>query len=36
MYFEKLNKVQSETQAETVEASEGQLQLPLSEMKPDE
>ncbi len=36
MYFEKLNKVQSETQAETVEASEGQLQLPLSEMKPNE
>ncbi|MBR6019846.1 MAG: Na/Pi cotransporter family protein [Lachnospiraceae bacterium] len=36
MYFEKLNKVQSETHAEAVGASEGQLQMPLSEMKPNE
>jgi len=36
LYFEKLAKAQEAAHAEALEASEGQLQLPLSEMKPDE
>ena len=36
LYFDKLTKAQEEAQAEAVGASDGQLQLPLSEMKPNE
>ena len=36
LYFDKLAKAQAGAHAEAVDASEGQLQLPLSEMKPNE
>lgn len=36
MYFDKLDLAREGAQAEVVGASEGQLQLPLSEMKPNE
>ncbi|MBP5410438.1 MAG: Na/Pi cotransporter family protein [Lachnospiraceae bacterium] len=36
LYFDKLVKAQAGAQAEAVDASEGQLQMPLSEMKPNE
>ena len=36
LYFDKLNKAQEGAHAEEIGASEGQMQLPLSEMKPNE